>query len=87
VEGYSGVSISNGSPSGSLPVGPDVVDNSDYVVASSVDGSTRSCRFDHAGSSSESFNYSGSNSNGQGLGIVSSYTKARVAYFYAVRLK
>lgn len=87
VEGYSGVSVNNGSPSANFPVGPNVVDNSDYVVASTVDGSTRSCSFEHAADTPESFNYSGSNANGQGLGIVTSYTRARVAYVYAVGLQ
>ncbi len=87
VEGYSGVSVSNGSPTGSTPIGPKVRDNSDYVIANSVDGSTRSCVFEFPGNDTVSFNYSGSNFNGEGIGIVTSYTQARVAYVYAVRLQ
>lgn len=87
VEGYSAVSIDNGSPTGTNPVGPDVEDNSDYVIASSVAGTTRSCGFAHAGNTPVSFDYSGPNFNGQGLGIVTSYTEAKVAYFYAIRLQ
>lgn len=87
LEGYSGVSISDGSPSGSSPVGPNLVDNSDYIIASSVSGSTHDCVFEHGGDPAVSFKYTGANLSGQGLGIVSSYTRARVAYFYAVRLQ
>lgn len=86
LEGYVRVAVSNGSPTSNFPVGPDAVDNSDYVIASSVSGATRSCSFEH-GAAPVTFDYSGSNLSGQGIGIVTSYTQARVAYFYAVRLQ
>ncbi len=85
-EGYTGVRENNGTLSYTSTVGPDLVDESDYVVKSSVDGSTHSCGFEH-GTPPVEFDYTGSNLNGQGIGIITSYTQAKVAYFYAVRLE
>ena len=86
IEGYARVAVSNGSPVSNTQ-SANLVDNSDYVIASSVNGGTRSCSFQHGGDSAVSFDYSGSNFNGTGVGIVTSYTEVRVAYFYAVRLQ
>lgn len=85
-EGYSVVSMDDGDLFSTNPAGPALADNTDYVIKGSVNGTIRSCSFEQGGAPI-TIPYTSTDFEGQGVGIVSSYTRARVAYFYVVGLQ